>query len=108
MGDYGFEAVGVVDSRLQTIGVWEKPEGETNENTKPDYKRGIVYYLNKDNVLVGVLTWNIFGKVCRLVRDNLSSIAKQCTTRCCDSLLGPRTRTQSHPQAQTTAKCFAQ
>jgi len=61
LSNMGYEAVGNLDSRLRTVSVWEKPsEGEFNDK---DYKRGIVYYLSDKNKVVGVLLFNIFGKV---------------------------------------------
>lgn len=58
--DMALEAVGVVDSRLETVGVFEEPEGS--------YKKGVVYYLSNDNEraenrVVGVLLCNFFDKV---------------------------------------------
>lgn len=49
--DLGYEAVGRIDSRLETRADWQK------ENEK-----GIVYYL-KDGVIHGVLMCNVWGKV---------------------------------------------
>jgi len=49
--DFGYEAVGSIDSRLETSGDWQK------ENEK-----GIVYYL-KDGTIHGVLMCNVWGKV---------------------------------------------
>ena len=28
-----------------------------------DYSRGVVFYLGKERRIVGVLTWNLFGKM---------------------------------------------
>lgn len=49
--DLGFEAVGVVDARLETAYDWAKP-----------YQEGVIYYLNKGRVQ-GVLLWNTWGKL---------------------------------------------
>ncbi|MGH9436510.1 MAG: NAD(P)/FAD-dependent oxidoreductase [Terriglobia bacterium] len=49
--DLGFEAVGDLDSRLETFSDWKSPQRE-----------GVVYYLDKGRVR-GVLLWNIFGQV---------------------------------------------
>ena len=57
----GYEAVGNLDAKLRTVGVWEKPENK--DDSKNDFKRGIVYYLGKDDRVVGVILWNLFGKV---------------------------------------------
>lgn len=49
--DLGYEAVGQLDSRLDTVIDWAEP-----------FKRGIVYYLDDDRVR-GVLLWNVWEKV---------------------------------------------
>jgi hypothetical protein len=49
--DMGYEAVGEVDSRLETVADWKTP-----------CKEGVVYYLREGRVR-GVLLWNIFGQV---------------------------------------------
>lgn len=49
--DHGYEAVGVLDSRLQTVADWR----EENE-------KGVVYYLDNGR-LRGVLLWNVWDKV---------------------------------------------
>ncbi|TPX30307.1 hypothetical protein SmJEL517_g06105 [Synchytrium microbalum] len=82
----GYEAVGVIDSSLSTVGVWakghdqirppspgetpkpvsNKPSNpETTSNTKDDeeYGKGVVFYLSPEKRIVGVLMWNVFGKV---------------------------------------------
>ena len=56
------EGVGIIDSKLTTIGVWlANRDKETNEilerTPTSDFQRGVVYYL-KDNVVVGVILWN--------------------------------------------------
>jgi NADPH-dependent 2,4-dienoyl-CoA reductase/sulfur reductase-like enzyme len=47
----GYEAVGELDPRLETVSDWKEP-----------FREGVVYYL-KDGRVRGVLLWNIFGKV---------------------------------------------
>jgi len=47
--DLGWEAVGEVDSNLETHAVW-----------KEEFRRGVVYYL-RDEVIRGVLLWNTWG-----------------------------------------------
>ncbi len=47
----GYEAVGELDSRLETIADWKEP-----------FKEGVVYYM-KDGRVRGVLLWNVWGKV---------------------------------------------
>ena len=49
--DLGYEAVGELDSRLETTADWKVP-----------YRDGVVYYLREGRVR-GVLLWNIFEKV---------------------------------------------
>jgi 3-phenylpropionate/trans-cinnamate dioxygenase ferredoxin reductase component len=49
--ELGYEAVGDLDSRLETLADWKEP-----------YREGVVYYL-KENRVRGVLLWNIFGQV---------------------------------------------
>jgi 3-phenylpropionate/trans-cinnamate dioxygenase ferredoxin reductase component len=49
--DLGYEAVGVLDSRLEVVADWKEP-----------YRRGIVYYL-ADGKVRGVLAWGVFGKM---------------------------------------------
>ncbi|KAF2077142.1 hypothetical protein CYY_001527 [Polysphondylium violaceum] len=54
----GFEAVGNTDSKLKTFSVWEKPTDEQ----KP-YNKGVIYYLNDNNVVVGVLCYGNYNKM---------------------------------------------
>ena len=49
--DLGYEAVGDLDSRLETHAQW-----------KEQYREGVVYYLENGRVR-GVLLWNVWGKV---------------------------------------------
>lgn len=56
----GYEAVGLVDSQLQTSGIWVKPE--VSDKPSDQYEKGIVFYFKEDR-LVGVMLWNLFGKV---------------------------------------------
>jgi NADPH-dependent 2,4-dienoyl-CoA reductase/sulfur reductase-like enzyme len=49
--DLGYEAVGVLDARLQTISDWKVP-----------FREGVVYYLESGRVR-GVLLWNTWGQV---------------------------------------------
>jgi len=50
MFDLGYEAVGILDSRLETFADWQEK-----------YQKGVVYYL-EDGRVVGVLLWNVWGK----------------------------------------------
>jgi len=49
--DLGYEAVGKLDARLETVTSWKTP-----------FREGVVYYLEGDRVR-GVLLWGIFGQV---------------------------------------------
>lgn len=49
--DLGYEAVGELDSRLETFADWKTP-----------YQQGVIYYLQNGRVR-GVLLWNVWGKV---------------------------------------------
>lgn len=49
--ELGYEAVGELDSRLETIADWQEP-----------YRKGVVYYL-RDGRVRGVLLWNVWDQV---------------------------------------------
>lgn len=49
--DLGYEAVGELDSRLETFADWKTP-----------YQEGVVYYL-KEHRVRGVLLWNVWNQV---------------------------------------------
>lgn len=49
--DLGYEAVGELDSKLETVADWKEP-----------HREGVVYYL-RDGRVRGVLLWGIFGQV---------------------------------------------
>jgi 3-phenylpropionate/trans-cinnamate dioxygenase ferredoxin reductase subunit len=51
MFDLGYEAVGEVDSRLETFADWKRPNEE-----------GVIYFLQNDRVR-GVLLWNVWEQV---------------------------------------------
>lgn len=60
--DLGYEAVGRLDARLETVASWNTP-----------FREGVVYYLEGERVR-GVLLWGIFGQVeaaRRLVRGEV-------------------------------------
>jgi NADPH-dependent 2,4-dienoyl-CoA reductase/sulfur reductase-like enzyme len=50
--DFGYEAVGAIDSRMQTVAHWIDPG-----------KKGVVAYLNDAGQPRGFLLWGIFGRV---------------------------------------------
>ena len=49
--DLGYEAVGELDSRLETVADWKEP-----------YRKGVIYYLRGGRVR-GVLLWNVWEQV---------------------------------------------
>ena len=49
--DMGYEAVGRIDARLQTVADWKEP-----------FREGVVYYL-EDGRVRGLLLWNVWGQV---------------------------------------------
>ena len=49
--ELGYEAVGELDSRLETFVDWKEPN-----------KEGVIYYLQDERVR-GVLLWNVWGQV---------------------------------------------
>lgn len=49
--EYGYEAVGELSSKLETVTDWQEP-----------FKKGVVYYLDGGRVR-GVLLWNVWDKV---------------------------------------------
>ncbi|HEX5471474.1 MAG TPA: FAD/NAD(P)-binding oxidoreductase, partial [Lacipirellulaceae bacterium] len=49
--ELGYEAVGEIDSRLETVADWKEP-----------YREGVVYYL-RDGRVRGVLLWNVWDQV---------------------------------------------
>jgi NADPH-dependent 2,4-dienoyl-CoA reductase/sulfur reductase-like enzyme len=50
--DLGYEAVGEINSKLETFSDWEEP-----------FKKGVVYYLDDGRRIRGVLLWNVWEKV---------------------------------------------
>lgn len=51
MFELGYEAVGELDSRLETVAYWQEP-----------YHKGVIYYL-RDERVCGVLLWNVWEQV---------------------------------------------
>jgi hypothetical protein len=49
--DLGYEAVGELDARLETVADW-----------KEEFREGVVYYMNEGRVR-GVLLWNTWGRL---------------------------------------------
>ena len=50
--DLGYEAVGELDPRQETVAEWEEPN-----------RKGVIYYLDAERHPRGVLLWNVFGRV---------------------------------------------
>ncbi|XP_066908057.1 putative apoptosis-inducing factor 1, mitochondrial isoform X2 [Halyomorpha halys] len=96
VSELGFEAVGIVDSSLPTVAVGikdtnaeiEKPQ--TSETVKKsngaeplEFDRGVVFYL-KNNIVVGMVLWNLYNRVSiarRVLKsdvafDDLTEVAK--------------------------------
>ncbi|KAL1441717.1 hypothetical protein MTO96_008434 [Rhipicephalus appendiculatus] len=78
--------IGIVESHLQTVGVFARPTEPENEETVEttpvattvsakrddlprspdngeDYDKGVVFYLRDDGVVVGIVLWNIFNRM---------------------------------------------
>jgi 3-phenylpropionate/trans-cinnamate dioxygenase ferredoxin reductase subunit len=64
--DFGYEAVGDVNSELETVSVWGEP-----------YSKGIIYYL-RDGLITGVMLCGVWGKVdaARRLIENKMSVKK--------------------------------
>ncbi|MEV4899797.1 FAD-dependent oxidoreductase [Citricoccus sp. NPDC055426] len=56
--DYGYEAVGEVDTRHTTVEDWA-----AGADGDPDHSTGVVYYLNALGSVRGVLLWNVWDSV---------------------------------------------
>ncbi|KAH9249793.1 hypothetical protein BASA81_012471 [Batrachochytrium salamandrivorans] len=60
----GYEAAGIIDSKMRTMGVWAKSDKNTNIIPGNDeFGKGVVFYLSPEKKVLGVLTWNVFGKM---------------------------------------------
>ncbi|XP_014287790.1 apoptosis-inducing factor 1, mitochondrial [Halyomorpha halys] len=79
LSDLGYEAVGIIDSSLPTVGIYyvgDKTEkikgapvtgnysagGEEAKLVLEEFNKGIVFYLNQKETIVGILTWNIYNR----------------------------------------------
>ena len=49
--ELGYEAVGKLDSKLETVSDWQEP-----------FQKGVIYYM-QDSRVRGVLLWNVWGKL---------------------------------------------
>ena len=73
--DLGYEAVGELDSRLQTVADWKEP-----------FQEGVIYYLEGERVR-GVLLWNTWGQVAaarELIAENVVHSSETLTGRISD------------------------
>lgn len=50
--DLGYEAVGELDARHETVSEWEEPN-----------RKGVVHYVDDQRPRRGILLWNVFGRV---------------------------------------------
>lgn len=68
--DFGFEAAGLIDSSLETVGIFVKQKAEEGKDeSEPNYDKGVVFYL-RNKKIVGILMMNVFNRV-RLARQIL-------------------------------------
>jgi len=58
IADIPFEWFGIVDSSLETVGVWD----ELGKEAQDFSQKGVIYY-TKDNQIVGILLWNNPGNI---------------------------------------------
>ena len=64
----GIEAVGKIDSSLETVGIYTMDAKNSDE-----YDRGVVFYQDKNEVVIGVLFWHFFNHIStarRVVAEN--------------------------------------
>ncbi len=54
-----YEAVGLIDAKLSTVGIWAKQD----EQQSKEFDKGVVLYVNNQKQVVGVLLWNVHGKL---------------------------------------------
>ena len=67
--DYGYEAVGELDTRHTTVEDWK-----SGDDAQPDYSTGVVYYVNEIGSVRGVLLWNVWDSV-KKARDIIKTTA---------------------------------
>ncbi|XP_033330992.2 apoptosis inducing factor isoform X2 [Megalopta genalis] len=65
--EVGYEALGIVDSSLPTVGVF----AEASNSNQNNFEKGVVFYL-RDDIVVGIVLWNLFSRM---------SIARQVLAR---------------------------
>ena len=65
--DIGVEGIGRIDNSLETVGVYVQAEKEN------EYVKGVVFYKDDQDRVVGVLLWNVFNQMStarRIVNEN--------------------------------------
>ncbi|KYR02891.1 hypothetical protein DLAC_11441 [Tieghemostelium lacteum] len=62
-----FEGIGNTDAKLKTYSVWEDPNNQSL-NTPNNKNKINIFYLNSDNIVVGVVCFRNFGKM-NIARD---------------------------------------
>lgn len=72
--DYGYEAVGELDTRHTTVEDWA-----VGEDGQPDHSTGVVYYLGETGSVRGVLLWNVWDSV-KLAREVIGRTAEEPVT----------------------------
>ena len=60
--DMSYEAVGVVDNKLETLAFWAGDSDPTAADAAQEQAKGVIYYL-RSNRVVGAVLWNVEGKV---------------------------------------------
>lgn len=69
--DFGYEAVGEVDTRHETVEDWA-----VGADGQPDHSTGVVYYLNPLGSVRGVLLWNVWDSV-KAARELIARTAEE-------------------------------
>ena len=65
--DIGVEGIGLIDNNLETVGVYVQTKKEN------EYVKGVVFYKDDQDRVVGVLLWNVFNQMStarRIVNEN--------------------------------------
>jgi len=90
--EVGFEAIGLTDCKsLKTLGCFKKAtsadtpkareelaDGEKIEAVETkDYGKGVVFYLNKVDRVVGVVSWNLFGKMKKWAKKRMRRLQRK-------------------------------
>ncbi|NUL49303.1 NAD(P)/FAD-dependent oxidoreductase, partial [Cellulosimicrobium funkei] len=69
--DFGYEAVGELDTRHTTVEDWA-----VGADGEPDHSTGVVYYLNPVGSVRGVLLWNVWDSV-KAARELIARTAEE-------------------------------